>query len=288
MFAVTGITGQVGGHVAHALLTAGRQVRAVVRDARKGAGWESRGCNVAVADVADPVALAEAFRGTQGVFILLPPTFDPAPGFPEAKAVIAALRAAIERSRPERVVCLSTIGAQAEEENLLTQLTLLERALADAPVPVTFLRPGWFMENSTWDVAPARDHGVMQSFLQPLSRRIPMVSVGDVGRVGAELLQEVWAGKRVVELEGPARVSPNDIAAAFSELFGSPVRAEAVPRDTWQAIFTGQGMKNPSPRMRMLDGFNDGWIDFEGGEGRSRKGSVPLMAALKDVVAVTR
>ena len=95
MFAVTGITGQVGGHVADALMKAGRQVRAVVRDPRKGAGWASRGCTVAVADMADTVALAEAFRGTQGVFILLPPTFDPAPGFREAKAVIAAVRAAI-------------------------------------------------------------------------------------------------------------------------------------------------------------------------------------------------
>jgi NAD(P)H dehydrogenase (quinone) len=47
-------------------------------------------------------------------------------------------------------------------------------------------------------------------------------------------------------------------------------------------------MKNPLPRMRMLDGFNEGWIEFEGGEGRSRKGSVPLMAALKDILAVTR
>jgi uncharacterized protein YbjT (DUF2867 family) len=288
MYAVTGITGQVGGHVADTLMTAGRQVRAVVRDPRKGAGWESRGCNVAVADVADPVALAEAFRGTQGVFILLPPTFDPTPGFPEARAVIAALRAAIESARPERVVCLSTIGAQAEQENLLTQLTLLEQALADAPVPVTFLRPGWFMENSTWDVAPARDQGVMPSFLQPLGRPIPMVSVGDVGRIAAELLQEVWAGKRVVELEGPARVSPNDIAAAFSELFGRPVRAETVPRSTWHAMFTAQGMKNPTPRMRMLDGFNEGWIEFEDGERGSRKGSVPLMAALKSLVEETR
>jgi uncharacterized protein YbjT (DUF2867 family) len=287
MFAVTGITGQVGGHVARTLMAAGRQVRAVVRDPGKGAVWGGRGCDVAVADLADPAALTEAFRSTRGVFFLLPPTFDPSPGFPEAKAVIAAVRTAIESARPERVVCLSTIGAQAEQESLLTQLTLLERALADAPVPVMFLRPGWFMENSTWDVAPARDRGVMPSFLQPLSRPIPMVSVGDVGRVAAELLQEVWVGKQVEELEGPARVSPIDIAAAFSELVCRPVRADAVPRDTWQAMFTAQGMKNPTPRMRMLDGFNDGWIEFEGGEGRSRKGCVPLMAALTDVVAGT-
>ena len=37
MFAVTGITGQVGGAVARALIAAGKNVRAVVRDGDKGA-----------------------------------------------------------------------------------------------------------------------------------------------------------------------------------------------------------------------------------------------------------
>jgi uncharacterized protein YbjT (DUF2867 family) len=287
MFAVTGITGQVGGHVARSLLKAGKKVRAIVRDPQKGSAWAARGCEVAVADVADTKALAEAFRGTKAAFVLLPPTFDPSPGFPEARAVISAVRSAIDAGRPERVVCLSTIGAQASQENLLTQLTLLERALADAPVPVTFLRPGWFMENSAWDIAPARDRGVILSFLYPLDRRIPMVSVGDVGQVAAELLQEEWAGTRVVELEGPARVSPNDIASVFTELLGRPVRAEVVQRDKWLEAFTSQGMKNPTPRIRMLDGFNEGWIEFESGESRSRKGTVPLATALRELVQGT-
>ena len=39
MFAITGITGNVGGEVARNLLAAKRPVRAVVRDARKGAEW---------------------------------------------------------------------------------------------------------------------------------------------------------------------------------------------------------------------------------------------------------
>jgi len=37
-----------------------------------------------------------------------------------------------------------------------------------------------------------------------------------------------------------------------------------VPRAEWESRFIAQGMKNPTPRMRMLDGFNEGWIDFEG------------------------
>jgi uncharacterized protein YbjT (DUF2867 family) len=36
MYAVTGITGKVGGAVARTLLSAGQQLRAVVRDAKKG------------------------------------------------------------------------------------------------------------------------------------------------------------------------------------------------------------------------------------------------------------
>jgi len=39
MYAVTGITGKVGGAVARTLLSAGQQLRAVVRDAKKGKSW---------------------------------------------------------------------------------------------------------------------------------------------------------------------------------------------------------------------------------------------------------
>jgi hypothetical protein len=33
-------------------------------------------------------------------------------------------------------------------------------------------------------------------------------------------------------------------------------------------------MKNPQPRMRMLDGFNEGWIDFPDDSANARKGSL--------------
>ena len=86
MFAITGITGNVGGEVARTLLAAKQPVRAVVRDLRKGADWAERGCTLAPADIADTSALAAAFQGAKGVFVLIPPNFDPAPGFPEAQA----------------------------------------------------------------------------------------------------------------------------------------------------------------------------------------------------------
>ena len=221
-----------------------------------------------------PASLIAAFTGTDGVFILPPSEFDPAPGFPEARAVIAAVKAALESARPNKVVCLSTIGAQSIKSNLLTQRTLMEKALSELPMPITFLRPGWFMENAEWDVASARDKEIIASFLQPLDKAVPMVATADIGQVASELLQQNWTGKRVVELEGPKRFSPQEIGTIFAKILGRVVRVEAVPRKTWQALFESQGMLHPLPRIQRLDGFNEGWIDFEGDQASTIKGKV--------------
>ncbi|MDR6958200.1 uncharacterized protein YbjT (DUF2867 family) [Pseudomonas brassicacearum] len=63
-------------------------------------------------------------------------------------------------------------------------------------------------ENSLWDIAPARDEGVLHSFLQPLDKPRSMVATADVGRTAAALLQENREGVRVVELSGPQQITP--------------------------------------------------------------------------------
>jgi uncharacterized protein YbjT (DUF2867 family) len=284
MYAITGITGKVGGAVARALLDAGQQVRAVVRSADKGTPWAERGCEVAVAAFDDAAALTKAFAGADGVFLMTPPNFDPERGFPEIRQNLMAIAAAISAARPGRIVLLSTVGAHVDEPNLLNNATITEAGLRSLPVPVAFLRAGWFMENASWDIAAARS-GVVPSFLQPLDHPIPMVATPDIAAVAAEVLRENWSGTRIVELEGPRRYSANDIASGFARVLGHPVRIEAVPRDTWETLFRGQGMHNPMPRIRMLDGFNEGWIDFEGGQAEKRSGATPLDTVLSELVA---
>jgi uncharacterized protein YbjT (DUF2867 family) len=284
MFAITGITGNVGGEVARNLLAAKKPVRAVVRDVAKGRDYAARGCEVVTADINDEAALAAAFRGADGVFVLVPPNFDPEPDFREARAIATTLSAALHAARPDRVVYLSTIGAQATRPNLLTQHTIIEEALRKLTMPITFLRPGWFMENFSWDVAPARKDRLIKSFLQPLEKPVPMVATADIGRTAAALLQETWQGHRTVELEAAHRITPLEIAETFSKLLGHSVKVEAVPRETWESLFKSQGMRNPTPRIQMLDGFNEGWIEFEVGERASRKGTVELEAVLRGLI----
>jgi NAD(P)H dehydrogenase (quinone) len=283
MFAVTGITGKVGAAVARSLLSADQPVRAIVRDRSKGAPWAQLGCDIAVAELSDSEALTAAFAGTTGVFAMVPPVFDPTPDFPEAMAFINPLRTALARAKPARVVALSTVGANAPQPNLLNVLGRMEDVFGTLPMPVTFLRAAWFMENAAWDIDSAKI-GLIQSYLQPLDRAVPMIATDDVGRAAAALLQERWEGKRVVELEGPQRVSPNALAAAFAKALGTAVRAEVVPREQWESIFLAQGMKNPTPRMQMIEGFNAGWIDFADRGAHARKGSISIEQAITTLI----
>ncbi len=95
------------------------------------------------------------------------------------------------------------------------------------------------------DVAPAAKNGVFPTFLQPLDKPVPMVATADIGRVAAELIQTTWTGRSVVELEGPHRVTPEEIAATFADLLGRPVRTDAVPRATWEGAVPIAGHEEP-------------------------------------------
>ena len=59
---------------------------------------------------------------------------------------------------------------------------------------------------------------------------------------------------------------------------------EAVPRDLWESIFRAQGMKNPTPRMQMIDGFNAGWIDFPNRGANARKGCIGIDQAIATMI----
>jgi len=286
MYAMTGLTGQVGGALAEALMAEDVELRALVRDPARATRWQGK-VELVTGEIADVAALTQTMRGVEAVFVMLPPAFDPRPGFPDARAMIESVREALLAARPARVVALSTIGARAVQPNLLNQLGLFEDALRDLPMPVTFLRAAWFMENAAWDVAPARE-GRIPSFLQPVSRAIPMVSAGDVGRAAATLMRQDWRGVRAVELEGPAPVSPEAIAGTFAALLGHPVDVQPVPPDSWETLFRDQGMANPLPRIQMLDGFNQGWIAFGDPSAERMKGATTLTQALSALLARDR
>ena len=288
MYAVMGITGQVGGAVAASLLAQGKQVRAIVRDTEKAAAWQARGVELAVADYDSSAALADAFRGTEAVFAMLAPNFAPSPDFREARKSVAALRLAIEAAHPAKAVYLSSIGAQQTHGlGLITSLTMLESEVGQLGIPSAFLRAGWFMENYAGDVQSARYSGEIDSYLQPEDKPFSMVATEDIGTVAARMLLESWTGNRVLEIAGPRDYTPRDVAAAFAAALGAPIILKTLPRDAWVGQFVAQGTPEDRTigRAAMLDGFNSGWISFGVPGTEPVRGTIELETVLRRLLS---
>lgn len=286
MFAVMGITGNVGGAVADTLLQHGKQVRGIVRDEAKAQAWKDKGVELVSSNYDEN--LTSAFTGVEGVFVMIPPNMTPDPGFPDSVARLAAIKKAIVAAKPPRAVFLSSIGSEKTSGlGLITATHILEQELGSTGVPSVFLRAGSFMENILHSIPAARATGLYFAFYQPLDRPVAQIATKDIGRIGAEVLLQSWEGNRVIELSGPAYYSSNDVAAALGKALDRPIAAVAVPRETWVDTMAQHGM--PADRsgayIEMLDSVNSGWIDFGVPNTEHIKGTADLLSTVKSLVA---
>ena len=285
MFAVMGLTGNVGSALARTLLQQGKKVRGIVRDPAKAQAWQDQGVELFTADYDD--RLTAAFTGVDGVFAMIPPNIAPDPGFPDSLARIAAIKHALQAARPPRAVFLSSIGAEKPQGlGLITPAHITEQELADTGIPSVFLRPGSFMENILHSLPAVRATGSYFAFYQPLDQPFPLIATADIGRIAAEILLEPWQGNRVIEIAGPAYYSSNQVAAALSQALGRPITAVAVPRQTWVETFAQNGIPadRSGPYLEMIDSFNAHWIDFGVPGTEHVKGTLDLLTTVQSFV----
>lgn len=277
-YAIMGVTGQVGASVAKHVRASGAHVRAIVRTAAAARAWEAQGATTALATLEDTAALTEAFTDADGVFVMTPTWFDADDMFAENRAAIDTLGSALRAARPAKIVLLSSVGAQLDGgTGAIGKLYLMEQAFADLPA-MTSIRAAWFMENYAGLIASARATGALPSMLAPLDRAIPMVATDDIGAVSAQRLLSTWTGQHVVELEGPRRYSPNDVAAAFASVLQRPVSAHTLPQSGWPEVFRTWGMSPGSSvqMAAMVDGFNNGHLRFSENAGMSQCGPTTI------------
>ena len=264
MYIVSGATGHTGSVVAKTLLENGLPVRVIVRSREKGASFAELGAEVAIADLQDADALTEALKGGKVLYLINPPNYQSEDQFIELEKVIAAFQTAIENSKLEKIVALSSIGSQLSSGtgNILTTYKL-EKAFENSATPITFIRAGSFMENWNGVIETAKTAGVLPGFFQPLDRQIPQVAAADIGRVAAESMQEKTTGVEIKELAG-FWVSPAETAEAFGKVLGREVKAVAVPESQFVEIAKNYNSpKNAESMAEMFKGFNSGHIKFE-------------------------
>ncbi|HLV54233.1 MAG TPA: NmrA family NAD(P)-binding protein [Actinotalea caeni] len=239
MYAITGITGHVGGAVATTLLQHGLPIRALVRDGEKGAPWAARGADVAVADLGDRLALADALRGAEGAFVMLPTL--PSGTDADHDRLVGSIAAAVAVSGVPHVVALSSWGAELADGNgPIRWLHRFEEALRATGATVTAVRACHFQEAVEPVLGAVLDAGVLPVFGDDVDRPVPMVATCDVGALAAELLQAPPRTHQVVAVEGPV-VTDREIGAMLAAELRREVQVVPLPRSEWEPTLQQAG-----------------------------------------------
>ena len=285
MFVVVGATGNTGSAVVETLLSRKQAVRIVVRSADKGASWKAKGAEIAVASLDDVSALAKAFEGARGLYLLVPPNYGAQAWLTEQSARMGRAAEAIEKSGVPHVVFLSSIGGHiAEGTGPIRAARYGEQVLTRAVKNLTILRPPYFMENWAPVLGAAKDQGLLPTFIEPMAK-IPMIATDDIGRIAAEQLIAGGHGRKVVEMAGPEEYSPDQVAAALGQILGKSVTAQHAPLSAVAPTFKSFGFSDEAAKLfeEMYTSFSTGAIGYEHPATLVR-GNVTLTEALRGMV----
>jgi uncharacterized protein YbjT (DUF2867 family) len=224
MYVVLGASGHTGHVVAKTLLTRGQKVRVVGRNAEHFRSLTTQGAELSIADVTDSAALAKAFQGADSAYVLIPsnPTSNDVLGFQER--ISDAIAEAVGKSGIQRVVALSSIGADKNSgTGPVVGLHNFEQKLNSLAAPnVLCLRAAYFMENTLPQVGVIRSLGSVAGPLRP-DLKIPMIATRDIGAMAAEaLLSREFRGKQTRELLGQRDLDYREVAAIIGKAIGKP------------------------------------------------------------------
>src|SRR6202030_880575 len=73
MYVILGASGNTGSIIANSLLSAGKKVRVMGRDARQLQRFVNKGAEAFTAEISDAATLTKAFSGARAAYLLLPP-----------------------------------------------------------------------------------------------------------------------------------------------------------------------------------------------------------------------
>ena len=240
---VTGSTGNIGSQVLAHLQGQGVEVRALTRTPEK--ARLPAGVTAVKGDLADPDSLRAALVGVSTMFLMVPNVAD------ELTQAMLALNVARDVGL-KGVVYLSVL--KSEEYADVPHFTgkhAVERMIEQAHLPVTVLRPAYFIQNDARQKDALLKQGV---YGMPVGDKgISMVDTRDIGAAAAkELLRRERSasplGAEVYDLVGPDALTGEGLAAIWSEVLGRPIR------------YGGNDLDVLEKRMKA---FDQGWHAYD-------------------------
>jgi NAD(P)H dehydrogenase (quinone) len=260
---VTGATGPLGRHIVEALVARGvsaSDIVAVGRNAEKLASIAATGVSTAAADYADRASLDAAFAGA-GTLVLVSGSEVGQRVEQHRNAIDAAVAAGVSR-----IVYTSAPKATTSDLVLAPEHKATEEYLAASGIATTILRNSWYTENYAADVDRSAASGVLVSSTG--DGRVASASRADYADAVVAVLTSDGHENTVYELSGDVAWDYSDLAAAISEITGTPVEWKNVSPEEHAAVLTGAGLDEGTAGFVVaLDGnIRDGLLGETSGD----------------------
>jgi NAD(P)H dehydrogenase (quinone) len=236
MIFVSGANGQFARAVIHTIVANGRSTALAVgtRDVNSAFATElaGRGVSVRHADFRDPELMRNALRGVDKALFI--PTYDT--NDQRLQQNLNALQAA-RAAGVRHVVYPSFLNAENPrvEHSRLVHLPT-EQALRASGLDFTILRHALYADILAGDLQETLASGVLRRAMG--TARIAFVARADLGVSAAQVLMRDQPSGRVYSETMEHTYSGAQIAALMSEVFGRPVRYEAVASADWPRFMT--------------------------------------------------
>lgn len=261
---VTGAAGQLGTLVIDALLemVPASAIVAGVRDIAKEAAvrLQDKGVEVRIADYSKPETLPSAFASVDR--LLLISGSEIGKRTEQHRNVITAAKEA----GVGLIAYTSILHADSSPLFLADEHRETEAALAEAGVPFTLLRNGWYTEVFTWRLPAALQQGV---FIGAAGEgRISAAARADYARAAAIVLAGDDHADRTYELAGDTSFTLAQLVAVVSEASGKPIVYQNMTPDEFRSAAASAGV--PEMFAKILSdtdaGVAKGALFDEGGE----------------------
>lgn len=234
---VTAASGHLGALIVDALLARGAapsEVTATSRDVSRLAHFAERGIATATLDYTKPETVTAVVK--PGDVLVLVSSDAIGQRFAQHSAVVEAAKEA----GVGRVVYTSAPHATTSALILAPEHKATEEFIVESGVPFTFLRNGWYTENYSGEVEKGRASGEITASVG--DGRVASASRKDYAEAAAvSALDDSLAG-RTLELSGDYAWNWDELAAAISDIVGTPVAYRALTPEQHAGALSAAGL----------------------------------------------
>ncbi len=216
------------------LLAKGSEVRALVRSESKAEALRDQGVEVFIGDFTDDAVLDQAIAGVDRIFSLTPPNADQVE---QANAITAAAQRS--PTKPHVVLLSGWKSSTSAPAVVSAQHGEIDVVLRASGLPVTFLKPTFFMQNTLMGASSVGDQGNLYHAIG--DGRLGMIDARDVADVAVEVLTSDGHEGKGYTLTGPESITHAQLAEQLSEVVGKDVKAVNVPAEAAEQSMIDMG-----------------------------------------------